>query len=163
MAVRARRPAPRLRSWSETPRSSQRNPRSCPPPCRFWAVLLACDQRRDSRGLTCPETRGRSSFYATLLPRGEERMERKRMKSKSLFTLAAVVAVTGAGLALSAGGQAKKDAAPATRTIVHYGDLKWTPILKGADLAVVSGDPSSPAGLYFFRSPSPTCTTIPPP
>ncbi len=89
-------------------------------------------------------------------------METNRMKSKSLFTLAAVVAVTGAGLALCARGQAKKEAAPATRTIVHYGDLKWTPIMKGMDLAVVSGDPSAAGGLYVVRIRCAEGTKIPP-
>ncbi len=89
-------------------------------------------------------------------------METKRMKSKSLFTLAAVVAVTGAGLALSGRGQAKKEAAPATHSIVHYGDLKWTPILKGADLAVVFGDPSAAGGPYVVRIRCADGTKIPP-
>src|SRR5437899_12125273 len=88
-------------------------------------------------------------------------METKRMKSKSLFTLAAVVAVTGAALALSARGQAKKEAAPATHSIVHYGDLKWTPILKGADLAVVSGEPSAAGALYVVRIRRAVGTKIP--
>src|SRR5258708_17105879 len=35
--------------------------------------------------------------------------------------------------------QEKKEAGD-THKIVHFGDLKWTPIIKGCDLASVAGD-----------------------
>ena len=35
--------------------------------------------------------------------------------------------------------------------IVHFGDLKWTPIIKGCDLAPVSGDPSAEGAPFVLR------------
>jgi len=35
----------------------------------------------------------------------------------------------------------KEGAAPPK--ILHFGDLKWTPIFKGCDLAAVAGDPNA--------------------
>lgn len=72
------------------------------------------------------------------------------MKRTSLFAQAAVVAAVCAGLAVSLAGQAKKDAAP-SHAIVHYGDLKWTPIMKNTDLAVVSGNPDVAGAPYVLR------------
>jgi quercetin dioxygenase-like cupin family protein len=46
------------------------------------------------------------------------------------------------GLAVLAAGvqsQDKKESAEAHK-IVHFGDLKWTPIIKGCEIATVSGD-----------------------
>jgi quercetin dioxygenase-like cupin family protein len=42
-------------------------------------------------------------------------------------------------LAVGANGQEKKEI-EAAHKIVHYGDLKWTPIIKGCDIATVEGD-----------------------
>jgi quercetin dioxygenase-like cupin family protein len=47
-------------------------------------------------------------------------------------------------------GQEKKEGAEAHK-IVHFGDLKWTPIMKGCDLASVSGDPSAEGALFVLR------------
>jgi anti-sigma factor ChrR (cupin superfamily) len=54
-------------------------------------------------------------------------------------------------LALSLAGQAKKEASVPAHKIVHYGDLKWTPIMKGCDLAAVSGDPSAEVAPFVLR------------
>ncbi len=66
--------------------------------------------------------------------------------------LAGICAVLVAVVALAAGAysQDKKEAAP-THKILHYGDLKWTPIIKGCDLATVSGDPSAEGGSFVVR------------
>jgi quercetin dioxygenase-like cupin family protein len=56
------------------------------------------------------------------------------------------------GLAVVATGvysQEKKESADAHR-IVHYGDLKWTPIIKGCDMATVAGDPNA-EGQFVIR------------
>ena len=73
------------------------------------------------------------------------------MTMQMVFALAGVAAVMGAELAVSAVGQAKKEPAAPSHAIVHYGDLKWTPIIKNMDLAVVSGDPSAAGGFYVVR------------
>jgi len=46
--------------------------------------------------------------------------------------------------------QDKKDSAEAHK-IVHFGDLKWTPILKGCELAGVSGDPNAEGTPFVVR------------
>jgi quercetin dioxygenase-like cupin family protein len=35
--------------------------------------------------------------------------------------------------------------------IIHYGDLKWTPIIKGCDLAAVSGDLNAEGSPFVIR------------
>jgi anti-sigma factor ChrR (cupin superfamily) len=60
------------------------------------------------------------------------------MKTKRMGIICAVLI----GLTVVATGvysQEKKDS-PAPPKILHFGDLKWTPIFKGCDLAAVSGD-----------------------
>jgi anti-sigma factor ChrR (cupin superfamily) len=57
------------------------------------------------------------------------------------------------GLAVVAAGvhsQEKKSGAEAHK-IVHFGDLKWTPIMKGCDLAPVSGDPGAEGAPFVLR------------
>jgi anti-sigma factor ChrR (cupin superfamily) len=46
--------------------------------------------------------------------------------------------------------QEKKDSS-APPKIMHFGDLKWTPIIKGCELATVAGDPSAEATPYVVR------------
>jgi anti-sigma factor ChrR (cupin superfamily) len=46
--------------------------------------------------------------------------------------------------------QEKKDS-PAPPKIMHFGDLKWTPIFKGCDLATVAGDPSAEGAPFVVR------------
>jgi anti-sigma factor ChrR (cupin superfamily) len=56
-------------------------------------------------------------------------------------------------LAIAATGvysQEKKDSA-APPKILHFGDLKWTPIFKGCDLATVSGDPNGEGTPFVVR------------
>ena len=65
----------------------------------------------------------------------------------------AVVCAGVFGLAALATGvycQEKKEAGDAHK-IVHYGDLKWTPIMKGCDLAGVSGDPNAESAPFVLR------------
>jgi quercetin dioxygenase-like cupin family protein len=47
-------------------------------------------------------------------------------------------------------GQEKADGAAAHK-IVRYADLKWTPIIKGCDLAAVSGDPNADSTPFVIR------------
>lgn len=63
---------------------------------------------------------------------------------------ACVVMIGIAALATALYGQEKKESTEAHK-IVHYGDLKWTPIMKGCDLAPVSGDPSAEGAPFVLR------------
>jgi anti-sigma factor ChrR (cupin superfamily) len=46
--------------------------------------------------------------------------------------------------------QEKKESAEVHK-IVHFGDLKWTPIMKGCDVAPVSGDSNAEGAPYVLR------------
>jgi len=64
-----------------------------------------------------------------------------------------IVSVTFVGLAvlsMAVYGQEKKEEAEAHK-IVHYADLKWTPIIKGCDLASVSGDFNAEGAPFVVR------------
>jgi hypothetical protein len=69
--------------------------------------------------------------------------------------------LTGA-VVFSAGtpGQEKKEPA-ASHKIVHSGDLKWTPIIKGCDLAAVDGDASAEGLPFVIRLRCSEGTVIP--
>ncbi|HKV60626.1 MAG TPA: cupin domain-containing protein [Candidatus Acidoferrum sp.] len=47
-------------------------------------------------------------------------------------------------------GQDKKESGDAPK-IVHFGDLKWTPIIKGCELAPVAGDPNVEGAPFVVR------------
>ena len=53
-------------------------------------------------------------------------------------------------LAVASYSQEKKESDSAHK-IVHFGDLKWTPIIKGCDLAPVSGDPDAEGAPFVLR------------
>jgi len=55
-----------------------------------------------------------------------------------------------ATLAAAVYGQEKKDS-PAAPKIMHFGDLKWTPIIKGCDIAVVEGNPDAEGQPFVIR------------
>ena len=61
------------------------------------------------------------------------------------------VALIGiAAVATAVYSQEKKEGAEAHK-IVHFGDLKWTPIMKGCDLAPVSGDSNAEGAPFVLR------------
>ena len=62
--------------------------------------------------------------------------------------LAVFVAI--AALAMAVSSQEKKESTEAHK-IVHFGDLKWTPIIKGCDLAPVAGDMNTEATPFVLR------------
>lgn len=74
--------------------------------------------------------------------------ERKPMKIKILSGICAV-AVGWSAWGGAATGQEKKEVE--AQRIVRFGDLKWTPIIKGCELAGVSGDPNAAGGSYVIR------------
>jgi anti-sigma factor ChrR (cupin superfamily) len=65
---------------------------------------------------------------------------------KIFCALAAALAV----FAVANHSQEKKESDSAHK-IVHFGDLKWTPIIKGCDLAPVSGDPNADGAPFVLR------------
>jgi quercetin dioxygenase-like cupin family protein len=71
------------------------------------------------------------------------------MKKKHI----AEVVAAGMGLAMLALGVQgqEKNEAVAEHKIVHFGDLKWTPIFKGCDLAAVDGDPNAEGAPFVVR------------
>jgi len=70
---------------------------------------------------------------------------------KRFLTGSVYVALIGAAtLAAAVYSQEKKDS-PAPPKIMHFGDLKWTPIIKGCDLATVAGDPSAEGTPFVVR------------
>ena len=70
---------------------------------------------------------------------------KKIQMSRVLVVLLGVVALAGA-----ASSQEKKEAMEAHK-IVHFGDLKWTPIIKGCDLAPVAGDMNAEGEAFVLR------------
>ena len=71
-------------------------------------------------------------------------MKKIRVGTVSLALMGAAV------FAAAIYGQEKKDS-PAAPKIMHFGDLKWTPIIKGCDLATVAGDPSAEGAPFVVR------------
>jgi quercetin dioxygenase-like cupin family protein len=72
-----------------------------------------------------------------------------QMKMTRLGSVCAAVI----GLALAATvvhSQDKKESTEAHK-IVHFADLKWTPIIKGCDLAVVEGNPDAEGQPFVIR------------
>jgi quercetin dioxygenase-like cupin family protein len=67
-------------------------------------------------------------------------------KTRVVFACALLAGVVG--LSVRALAQEKSEA---PHKIVRYGDLKWTPIIKGCDLAAVSGDPNADGGNFVIR------------
>ena len=61
---------------------------------------------------------------------------------------AALIGLAAAATAVNS--QDKKESAESHK-IVHFGDLKWAPILKGCELAPVSGDPSGEGTPFVLR------------
>ncbi|HEX4542637.1 MAG TPA: cupin domain-containing protein [Candidatus Acidoferrum sp.] len=70
---------------------------------------------------------------------------------KKIRIVSACMALIGiAVFAMALSSQEKKESAGAHK-IVHFGDLKWTPILKGCDLAPVAGDASAEGTPFVVR------------
>jgi anti-sigma factor ChrR (cupin superfamily) len=70
----------------------------------------------------------------------------KRIEAVGLAMLSAGAVFAG----VNAASQDKKVEAAAHK-IVHFGDLKWAPIMKGCDLAPVAGDPSAEGSQFVLR------------
>jgi anti-sigma factor ChrR (cupin superfamily) len=70
----------------------------------------------------------------------------KRNRVICILTFAAAAMVLGPRMY----SQEKKEPADAHK-IVHFGDLKWTPIIKGCDLASVAGDSNAEGAPFVVR------------
>jgi anti-sigma factor ChrR (cupin superfamily) len=66
-------------------------------------------------------------------------------------SMVSVVLAFGALVATSLAGQAGKAHASPAHKVVHSSDLKWTPIMKGCELAAVAGDPSAQGEPFVLR------------
>src|SRR6202165_3588626 len=97
--------------------------------------------------MVLPTAQARSIFWPVRGPiflTEEGWMKKIRVESVCLALIgAAVLAVVGYS-------QEKKDS-PMSPKIMHFGDLKWTPIMKGCDLATVAGDPSAEGTPFVVR------------
>ena len=72
------------------------------------------------------------------------------MNRKSLVVwCAALVCLSVAGMGVN--GQDKKETAAPTQKIIHFGDLKWTAIIKGCEVAPVSGDSNGEGTPFVVR------------
>jgi len=70
---------------------------------------------------------------------------------KRIRIIGVCVALIGSAvLAMGVHSQDKKESA-APPKIMHFGDLKWTPIIKGCDLATVACDPSVEGTPFVVR------------
>jgi len=71
-------------------------------------------------------------------------MKKNQLGSVCAALIGIAIAATGVH------GQEKKESAEAHK-IVHFGDLKWTPIMKGCELAAVAGDSSAEGAPFVLR------------
>jgi anti-sigma factor ChrR (cupin superfamily) len=74
----------------------------------------------------------------------------KKSRAICFCALAGSLAITGAAQVYSQDKQDKKDNGDAHK-IVHFGDLKWTPIIKGCDVAPVDGDMNAEGTPFVLR------------
>ena len=72
------------------------------------------------------------------------------MKKQPITFICAVAAIFTVVGAVRVYSQDKKDTGDAHK-IVHFGDLKWTPIIKGCDVASVDGDMNADGTPFVLR------------
>lgn len=70
----------------------------------------------------------------------------KRNRSGTLCVVAAALIAAASGAYSQ-----EKSATALSHKILHSGDLKWTPIIKGCDMAAVNGDPSAEGAPFVIR------------
>ncbi len=74
----------------------------------------------------------------------------KKARVIGVSGLAAALAIVGAAQIYSQDKQDKKVGGDAHK-IVHFGDLKWTPIIKGCEVASVDGDMNADGAPFVLR------------
>jgi len=72
------------------------------------------------------------------------------MKQNRVICICVLVAASTVAAMVQLYGQEAKQNAPAHK-VVHFGDLKWTSIIKGCDVAPVEGDMNADAAAYVLR------------
>jgi hypothetical protein len=93
-----------------------------------------------------PLLRKRAIFAAFVFPTNGGSF----MKRDHVICICALVAALGIAAAERGYSQDKKDVSDAHK-IVHFGDLKWTPIIKGCDVAAVDGDMNAEGTPFVLR------------
>ena len=83
-------------------------------------------------------------MFTAKVPTEGTKMNKNRVAIVWTVVAALAAMVTGAN------SQEKKES-DAAHKIVHYGDLKWTPIMKGCELAPVSGDFNAEGTPFVLR------------
>src|SRR5579864_8180748 len=116
---------------------------------RFFVSARHCSLWKFPFGWPCPARGSAVSSPHSWFPRnGGCFMNKSRVIC--ICALAAAFAIAGAAQVYSQDKQDKKDAGEAHK-IVHFGDLKWTPIMKGCDLATVDGDMNAEGTPFVLR------------
>jgi hypothetical protein len=95
-----------------------------------------------------PQGREKSMFCAGCCPNLTKEMPMKLNRVGSVCAALIGLAVIATGVHSQ---EKKESAAAAPVKIMHFGDLKWTPIIKGCDLAAVAGDPNAEGTPYVVR------------
>jgi quercetin dioxygenase-like cupin family protein len=93
---------------------------------------------------------GEGEEYLLASLRGPNFLQRRDGMKKIRVGSVCVTLIGAAVFAAAICGQEKKDS-PAPPKIMHFGDLKWTPIFKGCELATVAGDPSAEGAPFVVR------------
>jgi quercetin dioxygenase-like cupin family protein len=85
------------------------------------------------------------------------------MRTQIAIVLPISVLLVGARLVASVWSRDQRNSPDSSHGIVEAAGLKWSPLrLKGASIAVVSGDPDKAGGLYVLRIRNLDGTKIPP-
>jgi hypothetical protein len=95
-----------------------------------------------------PQSRRKSIFCAGCFPIPAEEMLMKMNRAGSVCAALIGLAVVATGVY---GQEKKESAAAAPPKIMHFGDLKWTPLIKGCDFAAVAGDPNVEGTPFVVR------------
>jgi hypothetical protein len=91
-------------------------------------------------------TREHGIFPAYAVPAyGGSSMKKNRVICVCMLSAAVAISAVPRG-----SGQDKKEAGEAHK-IVHFGDLKWTPVIKGCDIAAVDGDMNAEGTPFVLR------------
>jgi anti-sigma factor ChrR (cupin superfamily) len=81
--------------------------------------------------------------------------------TKNCWAYGAALVVVAAAMAFATVSAQEKSTGSEAHKIVRFADLKWTPVIKGCDLAAVSGDPSAEGAAFVIRLRCADATKIP--
>jgi len=112
---------------------------------RHMPCVWATERRRVLPGMPVG-----SIFSPARAPKSGQSFKQRNLMRKTVVRKYLAVFVAIAALAMAASSQEKKESTEAHK-IVRFGDLKWTPIIKGCDLAPVAGDMNTEATPFVLR------------